>query len=403
MIQYPKLQIQNYITIFLIYFTIQAMLITVNTYFPIYFFNVLEVNRAQLALMQFFAYSAFISKPLVSIFLDKKNVKNMKVLIMFFAFILIISFLLLIYNTILLILFGILLAINFTVGSILDALIDKVILTISVDETNRQKCSLIMLMGSLIGVLLPTIYSSIIFSDDYKILSLWNYFFMIIFLSSLPLIVGVIIFKNPDINLLQQDKQLKEESKETTPPKTLYLMIIFYFLFWADRLYEYPFEPWVVTNYCGGSVALYSMLMLIVLVFNIFGYLTGYYLGKKQVDKRKLIIGCMGILGIVTIIWPFTHFWGFFTFSTIIAFTAGIALINGYSIVMEVSLKNATIFQTIMLAGVVAIWLLVPLGTYLTLFFPTEIIIILSGIISLTSIIPLLLLDYKPFLKQKEK
>ena len=64
---------RNKLVYFYIYFIIQVIFIYVNVYLPVYFFNVLKVNRFELAFIQIFAYLPLFIRPFVAVYIDKKN------------------------------------------------------------------------------------------------------------------------------------------------------------------------------------------------------------------------------------------------------------------------------------------------------------------------------------------
>ena len=88
---------KNYLIFFYIYFCAQLIFIIVNAFLPIYFFNILNVNRTELAFIQIFAYSALFLKPLVALYFDK-NKSTRKLLIIISSFGVLVSLILLFYS-----------------------------------------------------------------------------------------------------------------------------------------------------------------------------------------------------------------------------------------------------------------------------------------------------------------
>ena len=67
---------RNYIIYFYSYFAATLILIYVNVYLPVYFFNILEVNRSELAFILIFSYSGLFLRPIIAIYFDKPNSKS---------------------------------------------------------------------------------------------------------------------------------------------------------------------------------------------------------------------------------------------------------------------------------------------------------------------------------------
>ena len=75
----------------------QAIWIVINTMLPVYFFNVLNVDRIQLALIQFIAYLSLFSKPIFAIYFDKTE-RSKKPFLLLSVIGMILSFILFIIN-----------------------------------------------------------------------------------------------------------------------------------------------------------------------------------------------------------------------------------------------------------------------------------------------------------------
>ncbi|MFX0024600.1 MAG: hypothetical protein ACFE9S_19955, partial [Candidatus Hermodarchaeota archaeon] len=66
----------NYASFIFIYLVYSSVFVFLNNYFPILFFDVLDINRVILALMQFLAYSILLFRPVFAAITDKFKIKG---------------------------------------------------------------------------------------------------------------------------------------------------------------------------------------------------------------------------------------------------------------------------------------------------------------------------------------
>ena len=142
------------------YFVIQVIFIYINVFLPVYFFNVLNVNRAELAFIQIFSYSALFIKPVISLIFDKDYSLLMKRAIALVSPIgIFLSFVLFILNLNSLPIFGIFFGINLACSSTLDVIIDKILVTQSPDGKTKDKNVMYTQLGAIFGALFPPLMS----------------------------------------------------------------------------------------------------------------------------------------------------------------------------------------------------------------------------------------------------
>ena len=102
----------NYLAYIVVYFTINIMSIYLLIYFPLYFFDVLNVDRSALALTQLVSKSMLILAILMGYFFDRFSQKK-KIIISISGFIMFMSFLMFILLRNILFWFGLFLSISF--------------------------------------------------------------------------------------------------------------------------------------------------------------------------------------------------------------------------------------------------------------------------------------------------
>ena len=329
---------RNYLIYFYAYFIAQVIYIYLNVYLPIYFFNVLNVNRIQLAFVQIFSYSALFLKPIFAVYLDKEQFKRKRIIILS-AFGIIISFIFFILNANLLVIFGIFLGINFAFISLMDVAIDKIVIENSTSEKIKDNNILCTQLGSISGAVLPNLIFLMIITDEYS-LAIWNQFFLIGIISIIPLLFIVFLLK--DVNI----EKKKVEKLEENPVKiiSIVLMCLFIFLIYADKLYEYPLETWALNALGMENIGLFSILMIIFIILNIIGIIFAGIFSKKY-DRKKIIIISSIASGVLLIIAPFTNIFIFFILVGIIQILAGFLLINMISMIIDLSQKKVFYFQ----------------------------------------------------------
>lgn len=376
---------RNYLVYFYSYFAVQLIFIYINIFLPVYFFNVLNVNRTELAVVQIFAYLALFIKPVIAIYFDKKNIKKKKIIILssigsivsFFLFIISLNFLLI---------FGIFLGINFACTSILDVAIDKIIVEFSPDEKTRDRNALVPQIGAILGAIIPNMIFYLIFADLFSIPT-WNLFFLIGVLSIIPLITIGFLLK-PQIDTI---KSAEDITKNEVNKKVIGLMCIIVFLFYSERIYEYPMEPWILNKYGEQYFSLFILILILLILLNALGLIIAGLISNRFNRINILIISSVSY-GILLIVAPFMDLITLFILFGIIQIFSGFLLINIITLMIEFSKKQVVYFQIMSAFAILASVVFIPLGTYLSSFMATEIIIVSAGIMKILIIIPILLM-----------
>jgi len=378
---------RNYFVYFYAYFAAQVIFIYVNVYLPVYFFNVLNINRTELAFIQLFAYSALFIKPIIAIYFDKvKSTK--KILVIASSFGILVSYIFLIFNLNYLLIFGIFLGLNFACISIIDVVIDKTIVEFSPDEKSKDKNATCTQLGAITGAIFPNIIAFLIFTNIYSI-PIWDQFFLIGIFAIFPLIfIGFIIKDNSYESEVSQESHEKEIDL-----KSILLICIILFLFYGERIFEYPFEPWVLEKFGAENLSLFLFLLLLLILLNALGVLLAGMLSNK-LDRKKILFIASLLYGILLIIVPFTDIITFFILLGIIQILAGFIVINIIALMIDFSQKKVIYFQIMASFVFLSYVIFIPLGTYLSAYIATELIIVIAGLLKLFSLIPIYFIKY---------
>lgn len=376
---------RNHLVYFYSYFAVQLIFIYINIFLPVYFFNVLNVNRTELAVVQIFAYLVLFIKPVIAIYFDKKNIKR-KIIIILSSIGTIVSFFFFIFSLNFLLIFGIFLGINFACTSILDVAIDKIIVEFSPDEKTRDRNALYPQLGGILGAIIPNMIFYLIFADLYSIPT-WNLFFLIGVIITIPLIIIVFLLK-PSIDTIKSAENI---TKNEVNMKLIGLMCIIVFLFYSERIYEYPMEPWILNKYGEQYFSLFILILIIIILLNAAGLILAGLISNKFNRIRILTISSLSY-GILLIVAPFMDMITFFVLFGIMQIFSGFLLINIISLMIEFSKKRVIYFQVMSVFAILAMIIFIPLGTYLSSFMATEIIIVTAGIMKILIIFPILLM-----------
>ncbi|MFX1395059.1 MAG: MFS transporter, partial [Promethearchaeota archaeon] len=287
-----------------------------------------------------------------------------------------------------LLVFGVFLGLNFICMSLIDVCIDKTLLENSPTEKVKNNNTLFVRLGLMMGALFPILTFLVLFSNSYYIDS-WALFFFISFFTIMPLLF-IAPFISIDIEMPDNTSTLKDNDiTDKINAKSIFCMCIFMFLLYALRLYEYPFEPWVLKKYFHGNYMYFSLFIFTMVIMNTLGLIIAGIVSHKH-DRRKILMISVFLYGILTIIAPFTNLIMFLILASQIQFIAGFVLINSMMMTIDLSKKKVMYFQIIMSFAILANVVFIPLGTYLSIYIQTEFIAMLAGIIILFSLIPLI-------------
>lgn len=382
---------RNYVIYFYVYFVVQVIFIYINVFLPVYFFNILKVNRTELAFIQFFAYLALFIKPIIAIYVDRESsIPKRKIMIGICSLGTLISFMVFIFNLNYLMIFGIFLGINIACTSIMDVAIDKIIVDSSPDEKLKDRNALFTQLGSIAGAIFPNVVFYIIFTDLYAILT-WYQFFFIGVCSIFPILTIALFIKTNQQDIVKSESETEQEEVNL---KSIILMCIILFLFYGERIYEYPLEPWILNKYGEEYFSLFILLLILLIIINALGLILGGFISSK-LDRKRLLIICSLIYGILLIIVPFTDIVTFFILFGIMQIVSGIIVINLISLMIKISQKKVAYFQVMATFAILAFVIFIPLGTLLSQYIETELIIVIAGVFKLLSVIPIYFFDYK--------
>ena len=389
-----NIQKKNRFVFFFVYLAAQILYIYINAYLPIYFANVSTVDITKLGLVLFTSYSFMFIKPIYAVYIDYLETSgqgiNRKLLVIIGAFGSLVSFIIFIFSLELLVIFAIFLGINFLFVAIIDVTIDKFIVEQRINVKIKDKNALFMQLGAVIGAILPNIFYFVLMSDKTSP-GQWNLFFIVGIIAIVPLLPIVFLLKNKESN-----------DNETTPKSTkdiqisvkaIALMCVFLFFAYSDNLYNWLLEPWAL-NRLGSASDLFSIFMIIFILFNAIGLIIASKISHKY-DRKLVLILSTVFYGLILAIAPFMNIYIFFILVTITQIISGFLLINMITLMIDFSGKQVLIFQVMASFALLAKVLFIPLGTALSAGITTEVIIMIAGLLTAFSVIPLYFIKYE--------
>ncbi len=405
---------RNYISFFIIYFTLSIIQIYLAVYLPLYLLNIRLVVRSELAFIQVLAFSVLFLDPVLGFVFDK-YVKNKKIIISFSILLFLVSFFVAIYFISIynyLPIFGLFFALNLLSQSIIKVGISKMIIDLSANEIIKDNNLVAINISSNIGSFIPSIVFLFVLSDLFD-LNYWNMFFLIGVLSSLPMLLSIIFLKDFGNSFQKKKKEVQNEVMNSpkvlkASPFNFFFLFLSYLLIWSDKLYQFPFSSWILTKFGQLSFNLYSISYIVFVMLNISGWIIGQKISKKtsaldstvKIKKRKkIIVITVGIYILLTFVMAFSNFFVMMIVQGIIQLLAGIFMLNYISLMMTIAnnRKHKTFsFQCLKLAYAFSCVVFIPLGTYLSAFIPIETLILVAGILSTLALVPLILLKVKP-------
>ncbi len=400
----------NYLAYFVVYFTINIMNIYLLIYFPLYFFDVLNINRQALALTQFISKSTLILAIFLGYFYDKfaqkkKFIISISGAIFFFSFLLFILF----RNT--LFWFGVFLSISLVTKTVIQTGMSKLMFElVKSNEDLKKNVILISNASSSLGAFIPTIFFSIIVLDFYSF-SLWNSFFLIGWIISFPLLLTFFLIKDTnherintqnEIKLVPQNQEIGISSKSK-----LWLTIIVYvsyFLFWGSYLFGYPLSSWITFKFGQNAFKFYSSFYIIFFLFNMTGFFIAKKIHKEGNETKVIMIGIFSVVSLF-LIYPYISFFPiFFILYSFEAFIYGLVISNFLYIIIDISRRGKyenLKYQIMQSSSYLGNAIFTSLGIFLSSYFSTTSLMVISAFFVLLAAVPLIVKEISYFSTNK--
>ncbi|MCK4379717.1 MAG: hypothetical protein KAW51_01170 [Candidatus Lokiarchaeota archaeon] len=391
----------NYVSYVFIYLVYSSIFVFINNYFPILFFDVLDINRIILAFIQFIAYSILLLRPAFAAITDKYRINGYqrKYYIIFSGYLLVVIYIFMGFTFSNILIFGVFLFLVFLSSTMLDVSTKSLIIDISPTNVNKKRAFFFITVGDSLGRVFPFFLYFLLIKDIYSINS-WIILFFCSYVFVLPLL-GFLPFINEKIQKKSQiiqnlESSTCDDSKNLNPSpnsKILFtLLCLFVFFAFSDVIFIYPFFPYVLTKFGINNFNLFNFLLIFYFLLSILTTSIGTFLIKKTKPKKMILI-LIPVIGIVYILYTTVNFTLFIFLYFIGSALSVITNLNISVFIMKFKKGNRTIyFHLIATFKNLAFFIFIPMGTFLSSIITTESLFIIGAVLLNLSLIPLILI-----------
>jgi len=377
---------------FLVYFTLGVFEAYFVLYIPLFYYEILAVNRNDFAIIQFFGYLSLILTPFIAYIFDAhiESERNHKIFVFLCVILLCSCFSIFLINKNILLLYGFFLGVYFLSRMFIRTIMSKIFLTLSV-ESQKIKHHMILIVNGARGVsfLLVSLFFDFVIKNVYS-LPQWELFFMIGWMLTLPLLSIVLFLRNNTIFSIQNSKNVQKDNqskdiKKKSQKKVKWLVIFLYIAFFlasSDLIFLSLVSSWVLTRYNEFSLRIFFSLYYVISIFSLLGYYFASRIAKRISNIFLLFIFCCFYLFWLVLL-PFSNFPMFLVIQCGLAFSGYIANYMYVSIAQTISVNTrykTFAYQIILTCQSIANIIFTPIGTSLSTFISVEMLIFISSI-----------------------
>ncbi len=378
---------------FLVYFTLGVFEAYFVLYIPLFYYEILAVNRNNLGLIQFFGYLSLIVTPFFAYILDAhiESERNHKIFVFLCVILLCSCFSIFLINKNILLLYGIFLGVYFLSRMFIRTIMVKIFLTLSVNSP-KIKHHMILIVNGARGVsfLLVSLVFDFIIKNVYS-LPQWEMFFTIGWILTLPLLSIVLFLRNNTIFSDQsstnsnediESKSIKKKSQKRVFWASIFLFIAF-FLASSDLIFLSLVSSWVLTRYNESSLRIFISLYYVITIFALLGYYFASRIAKRINNTYLLFIFCCFYLFFLVLL-PFSNFPMFLVIQCGLAFAGYIANYMYVSIAQTFAVNTrykTFVYQLLLTCQSIANIIFSPAGTSLSVSISVEMLIFVSSIL----------------------
>ena len=378
---------------FLVYFTLGVFEAYFVLYIPLFYYEILAVNRNDFAFIQFLGYLSLIITPLFAYIFDAhiKSERNHKIVVFLCSISLCSCFSIFLINKSILLLYGIFLGVYFLSRMFIRTIMSKVFLTLSM-ESPKIKHHMILIVNGARGIsfLLISLFFDLIIKNIYS-LPQWELFFTIGWMLTLPLLSIVLMLKNNNILINQSSKKSNNDIetkkiKKRGPKRVSWFVIFLYVAFFlasSDLIFLSLVSSWVLTRYNEFSLRIFFSFYYVISIFALLGYYFASRVAKKISNIFLLFIFCCFYLFFLVLL-PFSNFPMFIVLQCGLAFSGYIANYMYVSIAVTLSVTKrykTFMYQVLLTCQSIANIVFAPIGTSLSASISVEMLIFVSSIL----------------------
>jgi len=362
-------------------------------YIPLFYYEILAVNRNDLAFIQFFGYLSLIITPLVAYIFDAhiESEQNHKIFVLICVILLCSCFSIFLINKSILLLYGIFLGVYFLSRLFIRTIMSKIFLTLSV-ESPKIKHHIILIVNGATGFsfLVVSLIFDFVIKNVYSLLQ-WELFFMIGWLLTLPLLSIVLflrnntIFKKAELQNNKHDSKSEETNKKFPLGFLIFGVFLFisFFLASSDLIFLSLVSSWVFTKFNEISLRFFFNFYYVITICALLGYYFASKIAKKISNMLLLFVFCCFYL-LFLVLLPFSNFPTFLLLQCGLAFAGYIANYMYVSIAQTISVNvryKTFVFQLLLMSQSIANIVFTPIGTSISAFISVEMLIFISSIL----------------------
>ncbi|MFX1313977.1 MAG: MFS transporter [Promethearchaeota archaeon] len=358
-------------------------------YIPLYYLNILNVDRVELSLIQGITYLTLFVTPLLGFLYDRyinKEIQS-KVILYVSCITLSSSFLIFIFFKEILLLYGIFVFIYFFSKSLTRTGMSSLFLSL-VKESDNIKLTLILIVN--IATIVGYLGVSLIFNfnvSNINSLRFWNIFFFIGWIFSFQIIVVVGIFskKVQFFNMNINNKSPHKFKFKLNRYEIISIIVIYFssILATSDLLISYPLSSWIFEKFNEKGFRIYSSFYFIFILCSILGLYIANLLCKRYNEKKVMLIFS---LLYAFLLFPITisNFPWFMILNSLLSIIAYIITVAYTSLITDFSNKGkyqTFKYQFLQTTFSVASVIFIPLGILYYEIMTVETLIIISSIL----------------------
>jgi predicted MFS family arabinose efflux permease len=197
--------------------------------------------------------------------------------------------------------------------------------------------------------------------------------------------------------LIPQNK--KERTSFSSKIWSTVLVYVSYFLFWASYMFAYPLNSWITSTFGQNAFRFYSSFYVIFFLSNLSGFFIAKKIYKEGNEKKIIMIGIFSIV-FLFLVYPHISFPIFFFLYSIEAFIYGLVISNFFYIIIDISRRGKyenLKYQILQSPSYLGNAIFTSLGIFLSNFFPTTSLMMISAFFVLLAIVPLIIKDISYF------
>ena len=384
-----------YFGFFLIYFTLSIFDAYFIIYIPLYYLNILNVNRIELAFIQGLTYLTLFVTPFLGFLYDKYIKKEIqsKIILYISCISLCSCFLIFILYKEILILYGIFVFVYFFSKSMIRTVMSGLYLKIVGDSRGIKLIFITLVnLASILG------YLGISLLFHFNVLSIftlshWDSFFILGSFLSFPIIMIIFIF-GKGIRLYAIKLKNKDPSKNHEIDKTpmrfsqskIIIMVIMYIAFIlasSDLIYTYPLSSWILDKFTETGFRIYSSLYFVFIIGQIIGLYSAKFLCKKFNEKSIILVSLYSYIPLLFLL-TISNFPLFMVLNFSLFILGYIIIVSYTSFITDFSSssKYKTFkFQFLQTYSVVASIIFTPLGIILYDFIIVETLMVIACVL----------------------